>query len=467
MPAVRADWKRDNLERLADEHSVEISCINSPRDIVVSGKQLAIDSSKSALPLTTKSQRLDVPFAFHSSQVDPILEEFKRLAASVIFSTGEILIVSPLYGKSGPGVQLFDPAFLKEYCRQTVDFAGALQNISLSELVEDRTSARWLEIRPHPTCCSMIKATLTGTHPGLPSLSKHEDAWTILLQSMSKLYSSGVSLDWAEYHHNFEASVTLVPLPTYSFENKHIWIGYLNDWLLTKGDKQKTVASTTNPAELFTITSTQKIVKQDVNAQEGIAIILAETDFQIPVLRDVVTGLFINGAALCPSAIYADIAMTMCNHGDKVLRLLESRIGIEVQNMANNTSLVFDLDVASSKAQIVEVEARIDLSARSANVSIRSKRGHKFVEHASCKVLLEDSAPYTSEWNRVEHLINSRLEFLGASDGVSKIQGGMAYRLYSNLVQYGPKFRGMREVLFDSRCWEASAQVFCQSTSKD
>lgn len=172
----------------------------------------------------------------------------------------------------------------------------------------------------------MIKATMPEEHGSLSSLTKNTDPWATMLHSLSTMYSAGMAIDWAEYHRDFDKALSLLALPTYSFEIKNFWIDYLNNWSLNKGEKQNDVAAADKLPELCT-TSVQKVIRQDVNPQKQTAYILAESNFALTLLREAVAGHLINGAALCPSAIYADMAMTVCEYSYK---LLSPRGGISI-----------------------------------------------------------------------------------------------------------------------------------------
>lgn len=75
----------------------EISCINGPKATVVSGTgsdidQLSVDFTSKRI----KNTQLQVPFAFHSAQVDPVCEPFQAAVSSVSFRKPDIPVMSPL-----------------------------------------------------------------------------------------------------------------------------------------------------------------------------------------------------------------------------------------------------------------------------------------------------------------------------------------------------------------------------------
>lgn len=88
--------------------------------------------------------------------------------------------------------------------------------------------------------------------------------------------------------------------------------------------------------------------------------------------------------------------------------------------------------------------------------------GKRTSVHATCNVELQDPAVFLGRWNSHEYLINRSIEHLidGVdSSSIHKLHRGVAYKMFSSTVQYGPAFQGMREVWFDSEKLEATAKV--------
>lgn len=78
MLAVRASFSP--VESLIAHINVERTCLNAPEELVFSGTVDCIDQLKDLLTSEGfKTTKLNVPFAFHSAQVDPILEDFQVL----------------------------------------------------------------------------------------------------------------------------------------------------------------------------------------------------------------------------------------------------------------------------------------------------------------------------------------------------------------------------------------------------
>jgi acyl transferase domain-containing protein len=65
---------------------------------------------------------LNAPFAFHSVQVDPVLEPLERIAENVKFKTPSILVISPLLAECIFDRKTLYGKYLSQKTREPVDF---------------------------------------------------------------------------------------------------------------------------------------------------------------------------------------------------------------------------------------------------------------------------------------------------------------------------------------------------------
>lgn len=109
--------------------SLEVACINGPRDTVLSGP--ADDVEAAAAKLESEGFKcflLDVAFAFHSAQTDPILDELEETARrGVLFQAPNLPIISPLLGKVIFDEKTINANYIRRATRETVDFKAALE----------------------------------------------------------------------------------------------------------------------------------------------------------------------------------------------------------------------------------------------------------------------------------------------------------------------------------------------------
>lgn len=234
MVAVRGSLAQ--VKEAAGDKPYEVSCANGPRDTVLSGTVADMDAVLPVLEAAgLKCTGLDVAFAFHSAQTDPILEELQAIASgSVIFQQPHLPIISPLLNKVIFDSKTVNATYLSRATREKVDFLSSLETAHKVGTIDDETV--WIEIGPHPVCVGFVKSTFSHVHTAVPTIRRGEDNWTTLANSMAALHSAGVKVDWNAFHLPFEKALRLLDLPTYAWNDKTYWLQYKGDWALTKGN---------------------------------------------------------------------------------------------------------------------------------------------------------------------------------------------------------------------------------------
>ena len=284
------------VSRFLESGACELACINGPEETVVSGTNLNIGILADELKENGyKATKLAVPFAFHSAQVESILDDFEKAAKGVVFNTPSVPVISPLLNNIITEECTFSPSYLREHCRKTVNFLGGIEAAKHAELIAD--NSLFLEIGSHPICSSMVKATLGPSTKTITSLRRNEDDWKSITESLCVLNDAGLRIDWSQYHQGFESSCELLHLPTYAWDNQNYWIEYTNNWALHKGNPDL-AAEIPDPNSHFSAASVHRIVEIDLKADDPR--IVAEADLTDPLLKEVIEGHEVNGFGLCP-----------------------------------------------------------------------------------------------------------------------------------------------------------------------
>ncbi|KAI1327243.1 polyketide synthase [Xylariaceae sp. FL0255] len=445
--------------------SLNISCINGPRETVLGGVSTEITELAELLGHSGfKCTQLKVPFAFHSAQVEPVLDDFEVLARSVKFGKPQVPVISPLLGKLVDDEPI-DPTYLRKHARDAVNFLGGLVYAQEVGAIDEKTV--WLEVGPHPVCAGMIKAAFGISTVAVPSLRRNEPPFRTLSSTLCTLHSAGLNLDWNEYHRDFDATVRLVDLPAYAFDLKNYWLQYEGDWCLTKnrGALAAPKAIEAAPKPKLSTTTVPLITKEEVNGD--IVTLETETEMTEEKMRIVCCGHMVNNTPLCPSSLYGDMAMTACEYAYKLARPDVENIGTNVSHMEVPKSLIFDPKATS---QILRMQIKANIANNVADVSWSTGEGAKRQEHAYCKVFFGDKEEWLGEFERVSYLIKSRIHALKAAEqrgDASKIGRGLAYKLFSALVDYDRRYRGMESVILDSDACEATAKVKFQTSPED
>lgn len=446
--------------------ALTIACINGPRETVLAGE--AAQMTEISLQLSQagfKCTQLNVPYAFHSAQVEAILDEFEQLAQSVTFRKAQVPIISPLLGKMVESEPI-NSTYLRQHARDAVNFLGGLVDAQESGAIDDKTV--WLEVGPHPICANMVKAAFGATTVAVPTVRRNETTYKTLSASLCTLHSAGVNIDWNEFHRDFSESVRILDLPSYSFDEKNYWLQYTGDWSVTKNRAALPAAPTTaaEPAKpKLSTSSVQTVTSEQVKG--NIVTVEIESNLSREDLRLAVSGHLVNGAPLCPSSLYGDMAMTVCDYAYKLARPGAEKIGCNVGHMEVPKTLIFDDTV---DAHVLHMKVTADVAAGTADCSFWTGEGANKADHAICKVTYGNTDDWASEFERADYLIKGRIDALKAAEKTgqaSKIGRGLAYKLFAALVDYDSRYRGMEEVILDSNTCEATAKIKFQTNEKE
>lgn len=266
----------------------EIACINAPEETVLAGPNDQIEALQQTLSQgQVRSKTIPVSYAYHSSQVQPILDDLVQAAQPIVFNKPSIPVLSPLLGQIVETEGTFGPEYLQRHCRETVNFHQAMQVARAAGVINDRT--QFVEIGPHGVVSGLIKAaSKTSQAHAVPTLQRGRDDWQSLGEAMSTLYRAGLDIAWNEYHRSFAAAQHVIRLPAYNWNLKDYWVQYVNDWSLRKGDPPLI-----QTARLEESTTIHRIVEE---TKDGIVV---EADLCRKDLSPIVQGHNVDGIPLC------------------------------------------------------------------------------------------------------------------------------------------------------------------------
>ncbi|KAK6206418.1 beta-ketoacyl synthase domain-containing protein [Colletotrichum tabaci] len=203
-----------------------VSCINGPAAIVVSG--LAEDISSLQAALRTERIRctvLPLPYAFHSGQLDPVLDDYAALARTVPFGAPKLPFASTLLGGVVTQANHIDGEYLVRQTREAVDFVGGVQAIDAK-----LGDCLWLELGPASVLIDLVAAILPSGAPNksrmASSLKPGASPWTSVSAALATAYQAQQDVDWAGFYAPHAASLRLVKLPLYAFDLKNYWRPY-------------------------------------------------------------------------------------------------------------------------------------------------------------------------------------------------------------------------------------------------
>ena len=214
-------------EAIGTESSVSIAAVNAPSSIVLSGDGPAVEAIVKRLnERGVKTTALKVSHAFHSPMMDPILDEFRAVAATVNFKPPNKTLISNVTGEPWDDAQLTADYWV-EHLRGTVRFADGIA------YAQSKKFQTFVEIGPKPTLLGLGRSCL-GPEYGtwLPGL-KPDGEWSALLGSIAELYVRGVDIDWTRFYP--QTGSKQVQLPNYPWRYQRCW----TDVVSTGGNGQR------------------------------------------------------------------------------------------------------------------------------------------------------------------------------------------------------------------------------------
>ncbi|WP_327313014.1 type I polyketide synthase [Streptomyces sp. NBC_01235] len=205
------------LPLLGDE--VGIGAVNGPQAVVISGSAVAVEEIADGFRAQgRKVTSLRVSHAFHSPLMDPMLDGFRAVAASLSYGQPRIPVVSTVTGEAASAEELSSPEYWVEHVRRPVRFAGAVR------CLDGLGVSRFVELGADGTLTALAQGGLDGDAEGrllTPTLRKDRSEARSILSAVVGLRLHGGQVDWRAVFA--PAGATVVDLPTYAFERERFW----------------------------------------------------------------------------------------------------------------------------------------------------------------------------------------------------------------------------------------------------
>ncbi|MDT0615391.1 type I polyketide synthase [Streptomyces lancefieldiae] len=211
MVAIQAT-EEEVLPHLTDQ--VAIAAINGPEAVVISGDEdqaLAVKAHFEGEG--RKTTRLKVSHAFHSPLMEPMLDEFRAVAASLTYHEPRIPVISNVTGE--PATELTDPGYWVRHVREAVRFADGIRRL------EAEGVTTYLELGPDAVLTAMGQQT-AGDAVFVPLLRRGRDEVPEAVAALARTAVRGPAVDWEAYYQGTGARH--VELPTYAFQREHYWL---------------------------------------------------------------------------------------------------------------------------------------------------------------------------------------------------------------------------------------------------
>ncbi|MEU8468037.1 type I polyketide synthase [Streptomyces sp. NPDC029006] len=208
MIAVRAT--EDEVRPLLGD-GVDVAAVNGPASLVVSGPA---GPARALAARFERTKELAVSHAFHSGLMEPMLEEFREIAATLSYGTARIPLVSALTGAPAAPDELSTPGYWVRHAREAVRFADAVTAL------HDAGARHFAEVGPGSALTAAAGECLPDGTAVVPLLRKDREETEALLTGLAALHARGAAVDWTAllpHRDGFD-------LPTYAFQRTRHWM---------------------------------------------------------------------------------------------------------------------------------------------------------------------------------------------------------------------------------------------------
>lgn len=493
-----ADIVQKHLAVSGYGRTCQISCYNAARATVVSGKVADLERLEAFLGSKgVRTKFLPVPYGFHSPQLDSVLDDLEACASSLQFSAPQIPIVSTMTGQLVPAGDdgLFGAGYLARQARDPVRFVDALETLMAQRAVPVSPHNLWLEIGPNPVCVGLVRATLPDVpiNRTLASLKAGESIHKTVCSALSQAYQAGVQVDWPAFHKDcldLHSVRFLDGMPTYAFDTKDYWSVYDMDTSPVVSSLPPHQASRRSsevphaavargpPRPRFRPTSSLQRVKEEVVTADEISVTF-ESDAADEKLAEAIRGHLVNGAALCPTSVFSDMAVgaakyvwELASHANKYgSKGAATMPALSIRDLEIFNALV--LEPAGRKAQqqqqqLIRVSVVTSTTSKPANVDglrvtfSSSRGGAEFQNNGRCHIRFGDAQALKATWSKNAHLVKARMDALMSpqkADTTARLQRAFVYKLFNAIVRYDEKYHGLHEVFMDEAMQDAVAVV--------
>ncbi|KAI0327713.1 ketoacyl-synt-domain-containing protein [Cubamyces sp. BRFM 1775] len=282
---------------------LEVCCYNSETNFVVGGELRELQAFEDlCITRGTRHTRLDVPYAYHSAAMEPIVADLVDVFRNVHVSLPTIPVLSNVTGtflKRGD-TSAFTPDYLARHCR---DPARLHQGMSdLASCVEPSSVAAYIEVGPHPTTLPLLRGLQTDGFPLLlPSSRRDAPGLETLCATLAQLYGTSVPVKWRQIFADLAPGAKVVDLPPYPFVENRFWVPYQ--------EEARQAESKTPPREPSMPTPISALPDRNVQvACEGSAGGFFELD--VSSLAELIVGHRVAGTPLCPASVYAELVLS-------------------------------------------------------------------------------------------------------------------------------------------------------------
>lgn len=199
--------------------TVDIAAVNAPTTIVISGSGESVDIAVNEFARKhIDSRYLAVSQAFHSSLMQPILQEFGKTLADITFAKPKLKLVSNTTGRV-EGDLFCSPDYWVNHIRNSVQYQAGIESLIQQGVTHI------IEIGPSQMLGNLANRTLVHHQYEaelIYSMKPDEPVRNSLLQAAGQLFEGGFDPDFIAL--TGKVNPGYVELPLYPFDQQRYWI---------------------------------------------------------------------------------------------------------------------------------------------------------------------------------------------------------------------------------------------------
>lgn len=412
---------------------LSVACRNSHDDCVVAGalEQLAV-FEKVCAGMKVKSKRLDVPYAFHSPSMDPIVKPLTELGRSIHWSSPTVPVVSNAFGRL-LGKEDFRSDYFAAHARQPVLFTEGIQ--SLGDTVSF-DGAVCLEIGPHPTTLPMLRSILRTTDcTYLHTLQRTRSPWVSLSETLGQLFLIRDKLDWRQVFDGQKVHMT--DLPGHPFATTSYEVPF-----------QETSQIIPDPEDTSsTYTSTGfDLLPRLLGPQSSTSPRTFSFQTTLAILGPLIAGHNVGGTAICPASVFhelvlvaAQIAMSPAEHCTLV-----------VCNMSFSSPLIYEPEAKATfvDVSLTEGEGDGDESAK-VKITINAEKHQKGTLCCTASVSTKDMHELNRNSLKDAAIVKRQGHYLmSGANALNQFQTKLLYEtIFTRVVRYAKEYQTLTKLV--------------------
>lgn len=195
--------------------SLSLAAFNSPQSCTVSGDGPSVENLHASLSTSANEKNLflrilNVPAAYHSPMMDPILPEVKKTIGSLCVSDLHTELFSTVTGEQVQPGDFCTGEYWARNIREPVFFEQAVRSAAMR-----KKNIIFLEVGPRRALQRNIVETLGSGTAVLASVQPEKDHES-MRSVVGQLFQAGVNVDWKSLYRGHERLP--LPIPRYHFD---------------------------------------------------------------------------------------------------------------------------------------------------------------------------------------------------------------------------------------------------------